>query len=110
MSLFCPTCANLLLVEHGGIGDLRFFCQTCPYIYNIDRKMSKNVLLENKKVDDVLGGEDAWKNVDKTEASCSACGASEAYFMQIQIRSADEPASIFYKCINVSCGYRWREG
>ena len=37
-SVFCPTCANLLLVEEcsGGSG-LRFCCATCPYVYNIDK-------------------------------------------------------------------------
>jgi DNA-directed RNA polymerase III subunit RPC11 len=31
-----------------------------------------------------------------------------AYFMQIQIRSADEPMSTFYKCCK--CANQWREG
>ncbi|CAI5530669.1 unnamed protein product [Closterium sp. Naga37s-1] len=67
-------------------------------------------LVVQKEVDDVLGGEDAWKNVDKTEASCPKCGHSQAFFMQIQTRSADEPMTIFYKCCNMRCGYRWKEG
>lgn len=35
---FCPTCANLLLVE-GETGELRYFCQTCPYVYTIKMKV-----------------------------------------------------------------------
>jgi hypothetical protein len=31
-------------------------------------QISKHVKLENKEVDDVLGGEDAWKNVQKTDS------------------------------------------
>ena len=30
--------------------------------------------------------------------------------MQIQIRSADEPMTTFYKCANFKCGWQWREG
>ena len=63
---------------------------------------------EPAEVDDVLGGDDAWKNVDKTAATCPKCDHGQAYFMQIQIRSADEPMSTFFKC--VKCGNQWREG
>ena len=78
----------------------------------------------------MLGGPDAWKNADQTEgaaeppcipcplgrtprvhsraaATCSKCGHDRAYYQQLQIRSADEPMTTFYKC--TSCGTRWRE-
>mmetsp|Transcript_12497 Transcript_12497/g.45573 ORF Transcript_12497/g.45573 Transcript_12497/m.45573 type:complete len:111 (+) Transcript_12497:28-360(+) len=110
MDCFCPTCANLLQVEHKeDNGRLRFFCTTCPYVYDVDRKLSRSVILSKKKeIDDVLGGDDAWKNVDKTQVSCPECNHDFAYFMQLQIRSADEPMSTFYKCCN--CKHQWREG
>jgi DNA-directed RNA polymerase III subunit RPC11 len=66
--------------------------------------------MKKKQVDDVLGGSDAWKNVDSTDAVCPKCENTRAYFMQIQIRSADEPSSIFYRCCNAQCNYQWREG
>jgi len=72
--------------------------------------MSKKVPLIRKKVDDVLGTAEEWENVDQIEAKCEKCGNNRAYFMQIQIRSADEPMSIFYKCTKRDCGYQWREG
>jgi len=37
-------------------------------------KVEKTVVLEQKKVDDVLGGADAWKNVDQTD--CEEQGRS----------------------------------
>ena len=79
--------------------ELRFQCQTCPYIYAIDRKVrapahvpvperpicsvrstltslyqiSRAMPLKKKEVDDVLGGEDAWKNVQTTTgAPCAS--------------------------------------
>ena len=60
-----------------------------------------------KKVGDVLGGPDAWKDVDKTMAPCGECGHQYAYFIQFQTRSADEPMTIFFKCGN--CGKTWKE-
>ncbi|KAJ2515606.1 RNA polymerase III C11 subunit, partial [Coemansia sp. RSA 1939] len=51
-----------------------------------------------KEVDDVLGGEEAWRGVETVEAMCEKCGHDKAYFMQLQIRSADEPMTLFYPC------------
>ncbi|CBZ25715.1 putative RNA polymerase III C11 subunit [Leishmania mexicana MHOM/GT/2001/U1103] len=35
------------------------------------------------------------------------CRSTKAYFIQIQMRSADEPATVFFKC--VECGHQWRQ-
>ena len=64
--------------------------------------------LDRKAVDDVLGGKEAWKDVDQTDATCPNCSFRKAYFYQVQIRSADEPMTVFYKCAD--CGHQWREG
>lgn len=108
MLLFCPTCANILEVEEGPTC-YRFSCATCPYIYNITKRISNRTYPKLKEVDDVLGGAAAWENVDSTEEPCPKCRHPRAYFMQIQTRSADEPMTTFYKCGNQSCGHRWRE-
>jgi DNA-directed RNA polymerase III subunit RPC11 len=105
MSLFCPTCANILLVETGATG-LRYYCACCPYVSEITKEAGRYVPIRRKEVDDVLGGAEAWENVDKTEVECPSCSHGQAYFMQIQIRSADEPTTIFYRCC--SCAHRWR--
>lgn len=109
MLAYCPTCSNMLLVELSEFTkELRYCCQTCPYVYKITKQMSKHAKLEKKAIDDVLGGEEEWKNVAKTDATCPSCSAGQAYFMEVQTRSADEPATIFYKCVD--CGHRWKEG
>ena len=44
MLLFCPTCSNVLTVEEGSGPSLyRFACQTCPYVYNITKKVRIHV-------------------------------------------------------------------
>lgn len=35
--LFCPHCANLLLIENEG--GQAFFCQSCPYVYSIQSRV-----------------------------------------------------------------------
>lgn len=104
---FCPTCANLLQVQNIN-GENLFVCDTCPYIYSIDKKITKGVALKRKEVEDVFGGEKAWENVARTAATCEACGHQEAYFKEFQTRSADEPATLFYRC--VKCKQYWKEG
>lgn len=110
MLTFCPHCSNMLMISPGDDNNNRFYCSTCPYEFKItgllmyDRKK-----LHRKEVDDVLGGEGTWDNVDQTAAQCpiDSCGGDKAYFFQLQIRSADEPMTTFYKC--VKCGHRWKE-
>jgi DNA-directed RNA polymerase III subunit RPC11 len=47
----------------------------------------------------------AWENVDQTDASCPFCENKRAFYIQIQIRSADEPMTVFYKC--TKCKKTW---
>ena len=85
-----------------------FACTTCPYSQQIKRpQIQKSYPTNRKKVDDILGGASAWENVDRTMTVCPACNYNEAYFMQMQIRSADEPMSVFYKC--VKCSHQWND-
>jgi DNA-directed RNA polymerase III subunit RPC11 len=92
---FCPLDGTLLQVRHDGMSDSSesngfFFCSTCPYSNPICAMVTKKTFPSRKVVDDILGGAAAWENVDRTMAPCPACNHTEAYFMQIQIRSADE--------------------
>ena len=43
MHLFCPNCANLLVVEEGP-SSYRFACNTCPYVQNIKNKVGINLV------------------------------------------------------------------
>eukprot|EP01095_Lingulamoeba_sp_RSL-Kostka_P015148 TRINITY_DN6872_c0_g1_i1.p1 TRINITY_DN6872_c0_g1~~TRINITY_DN6872_c0_g1_i1.p1 ORF type:complete len:111 (+),score=28.37 TRINITY_DN6872_c0_g1_i1:57-389(+) len=105
---FCPCCGNLLLTELASEG-LRFFCQTCPYVCDIEKTITKKIALERKKVDDVLGGTEEWKNFPVMTISCEnpKCKGNSANFMQLQIRSADEPATTFFNC--TTCGFGWND-
>lgn len=110
MSMYCTWCNNLLYINNDNtLSQYKFFCKTCPYIHTINTVKKYRTKLQRKQIDDVLGGADAWKNVDQTDIQCPKCTNSYAYFMQIQTRSADEPMTTFYKCTNFQCQYRWKE-
>ena len=83
--LFCPSCANILLIEKTP-ADFRFFCKTCPYVFRVEQRFENKLKLERKEVDDVMGGEETWKNASKTQILCMnpiSCKNNEAYYRQI---------------------------
>ena len=91
--LFCPTCSNILAIEEtqdnnatraAPTKSVRFYCKTCPYIYQIEEKLTLKMTFPKKKVEDVLGGEDAWDCVDAIDQKCPKapeCKGMRAYFM-----------------------------
>lgn len=42
------------------------------------------------------------------EFRCSKCRKRECIYQELQLRSCDEPVSLFITCLN--CGHRWRMG
>lgn len=62
---FCPLCSNLLVIGSTSL-NYRFFCNTCPYFYPVTKKIVTTQNFEMKQVDDILGGKEAWENVDQT--------------------------------------------
>ena len=112
MLFFCPLCGTMLMVEErpGGAGYVRFHCRTCPYVHDVRDLVIKEVPgLKRKQVDDVMGGDEHWELADSTQAVCPRCEHTEAYFFQIQTRSADEPATLFFRCKNKDCGHQWKD-
>ncbi|XXH05927.1 hypothetical protein Hte_012370 [Hypoxylon texense] len=110
MLLFCPQCSNILTVSPSPeTGHNRFECRTCPYSHAIDKRWFQRREFKQKEREVVFGGPGAWDNADKSNIQCnnSACDGREAAYYQVQIRSADEPMTSFYRCMK--CGHRWRE-
>jgi DNA-directed RNA polymerase III subunit RPC11 len=48
------------------VGQNRFECSTCPYQFVITKRYFERKTIHKKEVEDILGGKDAWANVDKT--------------------------------------------
>ncbi|KAJ7008490.1 DNA-directed RNA polymerase III subunit RPC10-like isoform X1 [Populus alba x Populus x berolinensis] len=86
---FCPTCGMLLRYEPPNMGQAaRFYCPTCPYFASIESrvKIKRKQKLAKKEIEPIFSLEDMKKGGAKTDG--------------IQIRSADEPATTFYFCLN----------
>ncbi|KAJ1665700.1 DNA-directed RNA polymerase I core subunit rpa12 [Coemansia sp. RSA 1813] len=107
---FCPTCSNLL--ENPGDQD-HIVCHACgdaqegsqfEKIETVSRSQGNAFpsRLRNKRslVQDVAETERMNATVDEL---CQKCGATEMTFQALQMRSADEGQTVFYKC--VKCGY-----
>ncbi|XP_042388924.1 DNA-directed RNA polymerase III subunit RPC10-like [Zingiber officinale] len=106
---FCASCGNLLQIQPGIGQRVRFYCPTCPYVCTAINKIVRRQRLVKKELDPIFSGADAMKFASKTQTTCPRCHHGEAYFRQMQIRSADEPMSTFYQCCNEICNHQWRE-
>ncbi|KAL5709080.1 hypothetical protein ACHQM5_019806 [Ranunculus cassubicifolius] len=107
---FCPTCGNMLQYEPASLNHkARLFCPTCPYASEIENTIKRRQPLVKKPIDAIFSEADAMKFASKTEATCPSCHHGQAYFRQLQIRSADEPMTTFYQCCNDNCRREWRE-
>ena len=95
----CPHCANLLILSRMETGGNRVECRTCPFERAIEKPFYSRKSYPRKEKEDVFGGPGAWDNAQKAAVQCpvSNCDGSEAAFFQVQIRSADEPMTMFYK-------------
>ncbi len=84
-------------------GNNRLECRSCPYEFAINNNepLYQRREFVRKEKEDVFGGPGAWDNAQKTKVQCTAekCEGEEAAFFQVQIRSADEPMTSFYKVI-----------
>lgn len=91
MVVFCPHCGNVLFVEHAAT--MRYYCPTCPYglsltskiwlfsvcifvsfpvhlltVRALTKKISHQLPLKKKVVDDILGGAAAWETAERTSS------------------------------------------
>lgn len=68
------------------------------------KKFNKDLEILNKDISDFN------KEVQATDAfTCNKCKKNKCVYSQFQIRSADEPMTLFITCLNPKCGNSWRE-
>ena len=75
--LFCPHCGTLLVAAYSGSDELQFQCSTCMYVCPLTSPHRTEHKLQPKNVDDILGGDEAWKNVPETDAVCPECNCKQ---------------------------------
>ena len=107
---YCPHCGSMLMPTNLG-GKVVLRCPRCGYKKEVgERERRKYVvreeILHNPHEKTVVMEEEV-RTLPKVKALCPKCGHNEAYYWELQTRSADEPATRFFKC--VKCGHTWRE-
>lgn len=65
MSLFCPTCHNLLHLGDSSDG-MSFKCQTCAYFVRVDEKVHLKKMLNPKVPDDAISAKEEIRKNPKT--------------------------------------------
>ncbi|KAM0672577.1 subunit M of DNA-directed RNA polymerase [Ordospora colligata] len=82
------------------------FCNMCKYMYLMSEEISKKTCMEPKKSEGLIDEQENAKFVMKCGKKCD-CGSEQVSFVELQTRSADEPMTIFYKCME--CKKVWKE-
>ncbi len=103
--LFCPFDESLLIFKSDSNFN-NFCCRSCPYYYPLDENISTEINIKSSMKFNLIFS-DQNKNLSKTQINCPKCDYIEAYYFQMQTRSADEASTIFYRCI--SCNHTWKD-
>lgn len=95
--MFCKKCGSLMKYDDGNL--------VCDCGYSEKGELVvKDKKKEKKKIEVV---EEKIETHPIISAECPKCKHDKAYSWSKQTRAADEPETIFYKC--VKCGHQWRE-
>eukprot|EP00040_Diaphanoeca_grandis_P000431 m.15422 g.15422 ORF g.15422 m.15422 type:complete len:114 (+) comp10567_c0_seq1:185-526(+) len=113
MLVFCPHCANVLvLATPHQLEENRLVCKTCPYVARLDHTGVKvrHTNSYQKEIAQILDPDQEKTVLSREEVECEKCGHMEATVYERQTRSADEPSTQFYTCMNPKCKHKWKEG
>jgi DNA-directed RNA polymerase subunit M len=103
--MFCPKCGTILMPKMIG-GKRALACVKCGYKSDSESVTIKEEVKHTSKDVRVIENEQN-ESLPLTDNTCKKCGHKKAYFWELQTRSADEPATRFYKC--EKCKTIWRE-
>lgn len=106
---FCPLCGNFLLADASSERTM-LICRApfCQYRAELKQTQYQEAELDPLDVKSFVTNGDALEMKKVTTVECEKCHNDKAFYTEIQIRSADEPTTVFYECTN--CGHKWREG
>jgi len=103
--MFCQKCGSIMMPKRE-IAGVFLVCSSCGH--KMAAAASDLRLTEKTKPTQTLAiiekEPEIYPIVDE---KCQKCGHMKAYFWTVQTRSADEPATRFYKC--EKCSHIWRK-
>ncbi len=102
--MFCPKCGSILIPkEHQG---KKVMGCKCGYKSDSELRLKENSLKKKEVNWDVVEEEKEIHSL--TDQNCPRCEHEKAYYWERQMRAADEPPTLFFKCQR--CKHTWREG
>ncbi len=102
--MFCPKCGSILMPRM--IGGKRVMGCSCGHVATGTISTIKEEVKSTAKDVQIVGKEEEG-TLPLTDNKCKKCGHPKSFFWEVQTRSADEPATRFYKC--EKCKHVWRE-
>jgi DNA-directed RNA polymerase subunit M len=108
---FCPECSNLLRRQI--ISGIKTLVCKCGFQKNLSLnadEIKRETRLKKEALDKnliVVSEEDKISINPIVKKICNKCSSKEAEAWQEQTRSADEPSTSFFRC--VECKHTWRE-
>lgn len=115
--IFCTDCGNLLDNITSKKSQLK--CSMCEKEYDANLFAELSVVTESapnafpsslrakRSAVKTSIGEDEFEDGAIIKETCPQCGNDEMSFHTLQMRSADEGATVFYTC--TKCGYRFSQ-
>lgn len=100
---FCPKCEIKLKNSNSGLQ-----CPKCGYTEGQTVKLIKKIIEEQEPQREftVFEGNEGEETLPTIKIECEKCGHDQAVWWMFQTRSADEPTTQFYRCLE--CRYTWR--
>ncbi|GAV55443.1 hypothetical protein ZYGR_0AV00740 [Zygosaccharomyces rouxii] len=115
--IFCLDCGDLL-DNPSAVQGSDIECQQCQARYpkskfsnlkvvtsTADDAFPSSLKMKQSVVKTSIGRDDLGEGATIKE-KCPKCGHDEMHYHTLQLRSADEGATVFYTC--TSCGYKYR--
>jgi DNA-directed RNA polymerase subunit M len=100
--MFCKGCGSLLARVDGQMACPN--CKTQQRPGKGDKQITVVAKREEKNIKVIDGG---MPTLPTTDAECTKCGNTTAFWRLVQTRAADEPETRIFRC--TKCGYTWRE-
>eukprot|EP00835_Amoeboradix_gromovi_P000789 NODE_29_length_33183_cov_0.333666.p23 type:complete len:140 gc:universal NODE_29_length_33183_cov_0.333666:25380-25799(+) len=97
--IFCPRCENLLDMPRSD----HFVCRSCDYKFKADLLRDLVVVSQSRSnsfVNPDLNLTQRDEKLATIDEKCPKCNNPEMTFFTMQLRGADEGATVFYSCPN----------
>ncbi|MFX1518236.1 MAG: transcription factor S [Promethearchaeota archaeon] len=108
---FCD-CGALLVPDTQANGKIQMKCPACGKIISSDSnskafEISQKIHHTDKEKTVIIEEPHDLDTMPTATVRCDKCNNNEAFYWQLQTRSADEASTTFYRCKR--CGHTWRD-